>query len=227
MKSISLCFTILIFNITAFIQCSTNTNSENLEPSLEIIEEVKNRTVILHYHISDYAKGTGLLLDENGHVLTAKHVILGWEDRVRISQDSKTFYTAKVIVDEPKLDLVILKTNLRAKLPQLVMVDRSELKFNQSVFSIGSPWGLGNSFLKGYIANTDRKGVDSLMMDVPLIQTMGISYPGCSGAGVFLNDGRFVGINRATVGIESGNSSGLVIPSGYVKTFLKLSKISN
>ncbi len=99
MKSISLCFTILIFNITAFIQCSTNTNSENLEPSLEIIEEVKNRTVILHYHISDYAKGTGLLLDENGHVLTAKHVILGWEDRVRISQDSKTFYDAKVIVE--------------------------------------------------------------------------------------------------------------------------------
>ncbi|MCZ8341513.1 MAG: S1C family serine protease [Leptospira sp.] len=217
---------LLLFSFIVLIQCSTNANIENLEPSQETINRVKNRTVILHYHISDYAKGTGLLLDENGHVLTTKHVILGWEDRVRISQDSKTFYDAKVILDEPKLDLVILKTNLKVKVPLLTMVDRSELKYNQPVFSIGSPWGLGNSFLKGYIANTDRTGVDSIMPNVPLIQTMGASFPGCSGAGVFLTDGRFIGINRATVGIEPGNSSGLVIPAGYIKTFLKLSNIA-
>ncbi|TGM25848.1 serine protease [Leptospira levettii] len=207
-------------------QCSVNNTNLLPEPSMEIINEVKNRSVILHYNISDYAKGTGMLLDEEGHVITSRHVILGWEDRVRISQDSKTFYNAKVIAEEPKLDLVILKTELKNKLKKLTLVDRSELKTNQSIFLYGAPWGIGNSFLKGYISDTNRIGIDSSMPEVPFIQTVGTSYPGCSGAGVFLNDGSFIGINRATIGNEPGNSIGLVIPATFVKVMLKMRKFA-
>lgn len=214
------------FLLISIFQCFPREIPSIQEPSVNVIDMVKDRTVILHYHISNYAKGTGLLLDDKGHVLTSRHVILGWEERVRISQDSNTFYDAKVIKEEPKLDLVILKTDLRKALPTLKMADRSELSLNQPIFLVGSAWGLGNSFLKGYISNTNREGVDTLMPSVPLIQTMGTSYPGCSGAGVFLYDGSLIGINRATLGDQPGNSVGLVIPSGYVRTFLKLNHIS-
>ncbi|MGV3664714.1 MAG: S1C family serine protease [Leptospira bouyouniensis] len=224
-KTIYIKFLLLLILFSYFTFCSKNNKPIQIEPTKEIIEIAKNRTVTLHYHISDYAKGTGLLLDDKGHVLTSRHVILGWEDRVRISQDSKTFFDAKVIIEEPKLDLVILKTELKRKLPKLEFIDRNDLEINEPVFLFGSAWGLANSFLKGYISNTDRSGFDLNLKLVPLIQTIGTSYPGCSGAGVYLYDGKLIGINRATIGSEPGNSIGLVIPSGYVKTFLNLSKI--
>ncbi len=197
------------------------------EPSSQVLEEALARTVILHYHISNYAKGTGLLLDDQGHVLTAQHAILGWEDRLRVSQDSETFFGAQVIRGEPRLDLVILKTDLKRSVAPVHWVDRAELSINDSIFLYGAAWGLPSAFLKGYVAHTDRSGADIRMPTVPFVQTMGVSFPGCSGAGVYLYDGRLIGINRATLGFEAGNSTGLVIPAGYVRAFLNQNADSN
>lgn len=214
---------LFIFNL---INCNPKIVS-NSEPSKNVLHSALERSVTIHYHISDTAKGTGLLLDEEGYILTAHHVILGWEDRVRISQDSKTFYDAILVRAEPKLDLALLKSTLTKKLPSISWVDRSELATNDSIFIFGSSWGLANSFLKGYISHTDRTGFDIRMPTIPYIQTMGTSFPGCSGAAVYTLEGGIIGINRATVGFEAGNSTGLVIPTGYVKAFLKASHPEN
>lgn len=209
------------------VHCAPQSVPAQTEPTQEILQEALDRTVVLHYHISDYAKGTGLLLNDEGLVLTAQHVILGWEDRVRVSQDSKTFFAARVLHQEGKLDLVLLQTDLKRRVAPLRWVDRGRLEINDSVFLYGAAWGLPNAFLKGYVAHTDRRGTDIRMPTVPFVQTMGTSFPGCSGAGVYLFDGRILGINRATVGAQPGDSTGLVIPAGYVRTFLEQHENSN
>lgn len=219
-----LCF---LISLLWALHCAPQTAPGQSEPSPEVLQEALNRTVVLHYHISDYAKGTGLLLNDEGLVLTSQHVILGWEDRVRVSQDSKTFFAARVLREESKLDLVLLQTDLKRPVAALRWVDRGRLDINDSVFLYGAAWGLPNAFLKGYVAHTDRRGADIRMPAVPFIQTMGTSFPGCSGAGVYLYDGRILGVNRATVGAQPGDSTGLVIPAGYVRAFLEQHANSN
>lgn len=209
------------------LHCAPRSAPAQIEPTPEVLQEALDRTVVLHYHISDYAKGTGILLNDEGLVLTAQHVIFGWEDRVRVSQDSKNFFAARVLHSEPKLDLVLLQTDLKRPVAPLQWVDRGRLKANDSVFLYGAAWGLPNAFLKGYVAHTDRRGADIRMPTVPFVQTMGTSFPGCSGAGVYLYDGRILGVNRATVGAQPGDSTGLVIPAGYVRTFLEQHENSN
>jgi S1-C subfamily serine protease len=201
-------------------------DSSSLEPSQLALKNALERSVIIHYHISDTAKGTGILLDKEGHILTAYHVIFGWEDRVKVSQDSKTFIPAKVVKIEPKLDLAILKANLTNNITNIEWIDRSDLKINEPIFLFGAAWGLQNSFLKGYISHLNRTGFDFRMPSIPFIQTIGTSFPGCSGAAVYTFNGKALGLNRATIGNEPGNSIGLVIPSGYIKAFLKANKIN-
>ena len=162
-----------------------------------------------------------MLLDAQGTVLTCHHVVFGWQDRLRVSQDSKHFFDAHVIREEPAIDLVLLKTDLKMPVAPLRYLDRSELAINDPIFLFGSAWGLGQTFLKGYVAHLDRTGTDIRMPGVPFVQTMGTSFPGCSGAAVYRLDGRFIGINRATVGADPGNSTGLVIPAGFVQAFLE------
>lgn len=214
-----LCFNLLPCAWT-IVSCTSSEPGFLREPNPDTIAAVGARAVIVHYNIGTDPKGTGVLIDDKGLVLTCFHVVSGWQDRVRVSSDGQTTYEARLVYSEPKLDLVLYQTPIRAAVTDLQWVNREDLHVNEPVFAVGAAWGLPASFLKGYIVHTDRTGADVTYPKIPFIQTMGASFPGLSGAGVYLNNGRIIGINRATIGMEAGNSTGLVIPAGYVRTFL-------
>ncbi len=201
----------------------THEPAEPQPPRSSVVDAFK-RTVIIHSATSETPKGTGLLVDSKGHFVTCYHVTSGWENEVRISLDAKSFFPARLTYKEPELDLALFETDLRVGVDDLRYGDREDLEINEPIFSVGGAWGLPHTFLRGYVAHQDRTGIDVRHPQIPFIQTMGTSFPGMSGAGVFLYDGRIIGLNRATYGIEAANSTGLVIPAGFLRTFLKLAK---
>jgi len=107
----------LVLVLLFTLGCPARKDLPLVEPPKTILEEALLRTVIIHYNISDSAKGTGVLLDAQGTVLTCHHVVFGWQDRLRVSQDSKHFFDAHVIREEPAIDLVLLKTDLKMPVP--------------------------------------------------------------------------------------------------------------
>ncbi len=187
----------------------------------EAVDYASARSIYLYHMDDSRPRGSGVIIDNRGHVLSASHIIKGWEKNICVSQNGYTFFSARVLKNEERFDLVLLETDIKLIIPSIQWIDREKLSINDTVFSICSPYGLNNSFLKGYISNLDRSNTDIRYPEIPFIQTQNISFPGCSGAGVYLYNGKLIGINRATFGYAAGNGTGLVIPWGFIKVFLK------
>ncbi|MCB1176962.1 MAG: trypsin-like peptidase domain-containing protein, partial [Leptospiraceae bacterium] len=195
-------------------------NPLNQNLSSEILKSIEERYVGIYSN--DLIKGSGMQIDKNGYIITAYHVIQEIQpNEIKVSMDDKTFYSVELARIDKSKDLALLKSDLKinADFPQM---EEQENLFNaEPIMLIGAPYELKKSFLKGYISNTKRENLDSSFPDIPFIQTHGTSYPGCSGGGVFLFNGKFIGINRATYGNSYGNSIGLVIPAIIIKEFIK------
>lgn len=185
-----------------------------------VVRAAHERTVVIHFTSSDYPKGSGLLIDDQGTVLTCAHVIFGWETRLRVSVDGATFHPARLIRKDDLNDLAILATPLRKKVAPHRWARPRSLELNEDLFLFGAPYGLVGSLLRGYVSYVERRGIDPRFGHIPFVQVMGLSFPGCSGAGVYRYDGSCVGINRATVGIDAGTGIGLIIPRDTILSFL-------
>jgi len=203
-----------------------------------IIAEARLRSVEVFRPGDRNSIGSGLLLNRHGLVLTCNHIL-------RISTDRKKNKAQEIIIShdgsdgpatllrgEPNVDLAIVHWRLPAEtfaelsgLDDLLKardrwVPRGELHPGEPALLVGSPYGLTDSVLIGRISHTNRLNTDREFADIPLVQTSGLSYPGSSGAAVYVRDGRIVGINRATFGFSKGTGIGLTLPAGYVQAFL-------
>jgi S1-C subfamily serine protease len=191
---------------------------QSTELTQETLEEAKDRAVTI-YHESNMVKGSGFLINDQGYVLTAFHVV-GVEPVIRVSQDDENFYEAKVVFKEIKFDIALLETTLKKKISRLEWWGKQGIAINDSIFSIASPLGLTRSFLKGYISETERIKFDPQYPEINYIQTYGTSFEGSSGAAVYLYNGKIIGMNRATFGTSYGNSFGLVLPTEFIHVFM-------
>ena len=168
-------------------------------------------------------KGSGFFIHKEGFIITALHVVEG-ETILQISQERNRFYPAEVVYKEPRFDLALLKTGLTKEIVSLRLNRMDELQLNDSIYLIGSPLGLNQSLLKGFISVLERTHFDPKYPDIPYIQTYGTSFEGCSGAAVYTYNGKLLGVNRATYGTAFGNSFGLVLPSEFLEIFLNESQ---
>ena len=190
-----------------------------------VVATAVSRSVTIYFATGDQAKGSGILLDARGYVVTANHVVEHRKDVLRVALDGHTLVPAFLQHAEPRLDLALLRTGLRRSVPRLRLLDRSEVRVGEPIFLVGAPYGLVNSFLTGTVSHTERTDAELLFAKVPFIQTLGVSFPGCSGAGVYARSGRLIGINRATYGFGAGNGIGLVIPAGFLRVFLRAARM--
>ncbi len=181
------------------------------------------RAVSIHAGSSSLATGSGFLLDSQT-ILTCAHVLPD-----QLSKEAEWFAQTSsgnvriLEVSSPShFDLRIykLERSLDASpFPPDLWKPREEVKAGESVMTIASPFGLSMSTLYGHVSHTNRTGLDPQFAGVPFLQVQGIGFPGTSGAAVYAEDGRVIGILRASYGGTSG--IGLVIPSGYVVAFLE------
>ena len=149
--------------------------------------------------------GSGVVIDDEGHVLTNQHVVSGAGD-VQLVLSTGRRVSADVIGGDADVDIAVLRADPAALRPARLGVS-DDLRIGQSVIAVGSPLGLNGTVTAGVISALDRR---------EMIQTDASINPGNSGGPLVDLQGRVVGINTsiATLGGRvSGNIGiGFAVP---------------
>jgi S1-C subfamily serine protease len=143
------------------------------------------------------ASGSGIVLDDEGHVLTNNHVVEGGEE-IKVSFESEgRMYAAEVVGTEPNSDLALLKVDAPAgKLHPLKLGDSSKMEVGDPVVAIGNPFDLQRTVTSGIVSALQREiqAPDGVTID-NVIQTDAAINPGNSGGPLINADGEVIGIN--------------------------------
>jgi serine protease Do len=179
--------------------------------------------------------GSGFVVEEDGHILTNSHVI-DQADEIIVSfgdghdATNATEYTAKIIGQDPKTDIAIIKIQPDKKIMALKMGDSDNLQVAEWVMAIGNPFGFSQSVTVGVVSAKGRV-IGAGPYD-EFIQTDASINPGNSGGPLLNLNGEVVGINSAifTGGSSQGNIGiGFAIPINAVKSIyndLKKGKVN-
>lgn len=153
--------------------------------------------------------GSGVLIKNNGYILTNNHVINGGTN-IEVLVGAKT-YKAKIIGIDSTTDLAVLKIDGNNFNP-INIGTSSDLKVGQYVMALGSPFGLDNSVSTGIISGLGRSNMvqDNAQIStyVNLIQTDAAVNPGNSGGALVNEAGQLIGINTL-ISSTSGSSAGV------------------
>ncbi len=166
--------------------------------------------------------GSGVIISEDGYVVTNNHVIAGYNEVVIKLSDGTEFKDkeVKIIGRDPKTDVSLLKIEKKMKFPFVPLGNSDSLKVGEWVMAIGNPFGLEGTVTVGVVSAKGRHGVD-----IPggptyqnFIQTDAAINPGNSGGPLVNIKGEVVGINTAIKTTAGGNIGiGFAIPSNTVK----------
>ena len=164
--------------------------------------------------------GSGIVLDEAGHIVTNNHVVTGAKAFAVTTLDGK-LYRARLVGSFPPDDLAVIKVS-GADLKPATFADSSKLRVGDLAIAIGNPLGLRSSVTEG-IVSAFRQGVAEEGGKVILpsvIQTSAEINPGNSGGALVDIAGRVIGIpTLAATDSELGGSApgiGFAIPSNLV-----------
>lgn len=163
------------------------------------------------------SQGSGVIVSENGIIVTNNHVVQGATELQVVLGDKREF-AAKVLVADPRSDLAVLKIDVgNEKLPSLKYANTSAALVGDQVLAIGNPFGVGQTVTSGIISALARTDVGITDYSF-FIQTDASINPGNSGGALVDMMGNLVGINTAIFS-QSGSSAGVgfAIPSEMVK----------
>ncbi len=165
--------------------------------------------------------GSGVIVNPEGLVVTNTHVIKGGGDTaIRVALADKREYDAKVIAQDDKADIAVLKIEGGDRnFPYLQFDDSDSLEVGDLVLAIGNPFGVGQTVTSGIVSALSRTEIGQSDSQV-FIQTDAAINPGNSGGALVDMSGRLVGINTMIYS-QSGGSVGIgfAIPSNLVRVY--------
>ncbi|GAC1473653.1 MAG: trypsin-like peptidase domain-containing protein [Isosphaeraceae bacterium] len=159
--------------------------------------------------------GTGVLLDEQGYILTNYHVV----DKVQgveVHLFDGTSYPARVLQQDEAMDLAMIKIDAGRPLAAITIGSSSDLMVGESVITIGNAFGYENTVSVGIISALKRNvTLSDEQVYRNLIQTDACINPGNSGGPLVNIDGELIGIN---VAVRAGAQGiGFALPIDEVK----------
>ena len=144
--------------------------------------------------------GTGVVLDNDGHILTNNHVVSGAQ-RITVTFSDGRSFSARVIGTDLSTDLAIIRVDAENLVPAM-LGESSELQVGQDVIAIGHALGLpgGPTVSKGVVSALGRSiDTDQQNTIIDLIQTDASINPGNSGGPLVNNSAEVIGINTAII----------------------------
>ena len=175
------------------------------------------------------ALGSGIILSEDGYILTNYHVVEGAQ-ALKITAEG-TEYDAEVVGTDPSSDLAVVKAKDASGLVAADIGNSDNLVAGEWVMSVGCPFGLEESVATGVVSATSRSrvvennttdmygfsyGTSEPTLYPNMIQTDAAINPGNSGGALVDADGKVIGVNTL-IASYSGNYSGVgfAIPINY------------
>jgi Do/DeqQ family serine protease len=162
--------------------------------------------------------GSGVIVSPDGVIVTNTHVIkLGGATEIRVVLADRREFDAKVLQQDEKTDLAVLKIEGDGRLPSLEFENSDALEVGDMVLAIGNPFGVGQTVTQGIVSALGRTEIAQSNAQV-FIQTDAAINPGNSGGALVDMSGRLVGINTAIYSRSGGSHGiGFAIPSNLVK----------
>jgi serine protease DegS len=142
------------------------------------------------------ALGSGVIVDESGHIITNNHVIAN-ATSIKVQLADGRSAEAKVVGRDPDTDLALLSIQL-AKLPVMRLGRSDKLQVGDEVLAIGNPLGLQQTVTHGIVSAIDRKQLGVATFE-NFIQTDAAINEGNSGGALINAAGELVGINTAVI----------------------------
>ena len=199
---------------------------EEIVPTVVGISKLKDtgNSIFLQDSVSKLGLGTGVIISENGYILTNQHVSGNRYSTCYVTLENGKSYNANVVWTDSDLDLSIVKINARG-LDYIRLGDSDNLRIADNVFAIGNPIGVEfqRTVTAGIISGLNRtikideEEKSSYMED--LIQTDATINPGNSGGPLINQNGEMIAIN--SVKITSAEGIGFAIPINIVKPILE------
>ena len=164
--------------------------------------------------------GSGVIVGQNGYVLTNHHVIDG-ADRIKVDLNDNRTLEAKVIGTDPPSDLAVLKVEASG-LPVLGLGDSDRTRVGDVVLAIGNPLGVGQTVTMGIISAKGRQTGLSTGAFEDFLQTDAPINQGNSGGALVSTNIELIGINSQILS-PSGGSIGLgfAVPSNMARTVME------
>ena len=159
---------------------------------------------------TESSEGSGVVIAEDGIVLTNAHVVERASRIVATLADDRAF-EAEIIGLAEELDLAVLRLRGAASLQAVPHGTSSDLMLGEPVVAIGNPFGLGHTVTSGVISAVSRPLETDDRVYQDFIQTDASINPGNSGGPLINARGQLVGINTAVR--ADGQGIGFAIPA--------------
>ncbi|MDM7854401.1 S1C family serine protease [Cellulomonas alba] len=203
--------------------------STNEDPNWEAVANaVKASVVAITVTTSQgTAQGSGVIVDDKGHVVTNNHVVNGAQGDVEVTLTDGRLLKGKVVGTDATTDLAVVELeNAPSNLQAAEFGDSSKVTVGQPVMAVGNPLGLANTVTTGIVSAVNRP-VTTTAEDgsgsstvTNAIQIDAAINPGNSGGPLFDAQGRIIGINSSIATTSSASGSiglGFAIPVNLVQ----------
>lgn len=198
------------------------------------ISKIKDagNTVFLNDGTSKLGLGSGVIVTEDGYILSNEHVTGAKYSNCYVTLESGRTYTANVVWSDQNLDLSICKISMK-NLPYAVLGDSGNVRVGESVYAIGNPIGFEfqRTVTSGIISAVNRtvkveetvkegetQNVRTSYME-DLIQTDATINKGNSGGPLINTNGEVIGIT--SVKITSAEGIGFAVPINSIKPIIE------
>lgn len=188
----------------------------------ETVVEISTSSITTGSYMRQYVSegaGSGVILTEDGYIITNNHVVEG-ATSIKVTTKDGSEYEATIVGTDSNNDVAVLKIDAK-DLTVAAVGDSDELEVGETVIAIGNPLGsLGGTVTEGIISATSRTiTIDNV--DMTLLQTSAAINPGNSGGGLFNTNGELIGVVNAKSSGEDIEGLGFAIP---VNTAIKIAE---
>lgn len=209
--------------------------SNAAEAALDFVVHVKNISVSKqqNYRLQDWiygyqpevqkrtqvGTGSGVIISEDGYVVTNNHVIQNAND-IEVTLNNNKTYKATVVGTDSKMDIALLKLDSKDDFNYAIFGNSDGIRVGEWVLAIGNPYNLNSTVTAGIVSakarNLTNDGIQSF------IQTDAAINPGNSGGALVNARGELIGINTmisSTTGSYVGYA--FAVPSNITKKIIE------
>ena len=184
-----------------------NIATKNIAPVRNAFEQWRRQAYHLRPYDEYYSLGSGVVIDENGYLLTNDHVVQNaTQIAVRFGTGTNE-YEATVVQTDPRTDVALLKLKAKPgeKFHAIKLAREDDLLLGETVLALGNPLGLGGSVTRGILSSKSRVDpVEGETLRYPnWLQTDAPINPGNSGGPLVNLRGELIGINVAEYSLTS------------------------
>lgn len=173
------------------------------------------------------AEGSGIIISEDGYILTNNHVVssassssyysLGEATKISVYlYNDTTAYEASIVGTDEETDLAVIKID-KTGLTAAELGDSDSVAVGEFAMAVGNPLGMQSSITAGVISGVNREVTDSDGKTFTVIQTDAAINSGNSGGALVNSQGQVIGINTLKVSATGVEGMGFAIPINSAK----------